>query len=97
MLRPLWRNGHRYFKVGVLLDDLRDAEAEPRHRFRSGKAGIGATDDIVQQHVAVVIGKAQDDAVAALQRAADELDGCGATRYRDAAERELRKLKRRAS
>jgi ATP/maltotriose-dependent transcriptional regulator MalT len=35
-----------------------------------------------------------DEAVAALQRAADDLDGCGATRYRDAAERELRKLGR---
>ena len=33
MLRPLWRDGHRYSKVGVLLDDLRDAEAEPRSLF----------------------------------------------------------------
>jgi len=33
-----------------------------------------------------------DEAAAELQGAADELDGCGATRYRDAAERELRKL-----
>ena len=33
MLRPLWRDGHRYFKVGVVLDDLRDAEAEPRSMF----------------------------------------------------------------
>jgi ATP/maltotriose-dependent transcriptional regulator MalT len=33
-----------------------------------------------------------DEAAAELQRAADELDGCGATRYRDQAERELRKL-----
>jgi hypothetical protein len=29
MLRPLWRDGDRYSKVGVLLDELRDAEAEP--------------------------------------------------------------------
>ena len=33
MLRPLWRQGFRYFKVGVLLDDLRDAETEPRSMF----------------------------------------------------------------
>ena len=33
-----------------------------------------------------------DEGAAELQRAADDLDGCGATRYRDAAERELRKL-----
>ena len=35
MLRPLWRQGFRYFKVGVVLDDLRDAEAEPRSLFPS--------------------------------------------------------------
>jgi ATP/maltotriose-dependent transcriptional regulator MalT len=35
-----------------------------------------------------------DDATAELQRAADALDGCGAVRYRDATERELRKLGR---
>jgi hypothetical protein len=29
MLRPLWRDGDRYSKAGVLLDELRDAEAEP--------------------------------------------------------------------
>ncbi len=33
MLRPLWRQGYRYFKVGVLLDDLRDAATEPRSLF----------------------------------------------------------------
>ena len=33
MLRPLWRQGFRYFKVGVLLDDLRDAATEPRSLF----------------------------------------------------------------
>lgn len=33
MLRPLWRQGFRYFKVGVVLDDLRDAETEPRSLF----------------------------------------------------------------
>ena len=33
MLRPLWRNGYRYFKVGVVLDDLRDAAVEPRSLF----------------------------------------------------------------
>ncbi len=33
MLRPLWRNGYRYFKVGVVLDDLRDAATEPRSLF----------------------------------------------------------------
>jgi len=35
-----------------------------------------------------------DDAVKQLQRAADDFDACGAVRYRDAAERELRKLGR---
>jgi ATP/maltotriose-dependent transcriptional regulator MalT len=35
-----------------------------------------------------------DEAAAELQRAADALDGCGAVRYRDATERELRKLGR---
>jgi DNA polymerase V len=33
MLRPLWRDGHRYSKVGVVLDDLRDEEAQPRGLF----------------------------------------------------------------
>ena len=33
MLRPLWRGGHRYFKVGVILDDLRDRETQPRSLF----------------------------------------------------------------
>jgi DNA polymerase V len=33
LLRPPWRDGYRYFKVGVLLDDLRGAEAEPRSLF----------------------------------------------------------------
>jgi ATP/maltotriose-dependent transcriptional regulator MalT len=33
-----------------------------------------------------------DEATDELQRAADDLDGCGAVRYRDATERELRKL-----
>ena len=29
-LRSLWRGGYRYLKVGVVLDDLRDAATEPR-------------------------------------------------------------------
>ena len=29
MLRPLWRDGDRCSKAGVLLDEPRDAEAEP--------------------------------------------------------------------
>ena len=29
MLAPLWRDGHRYMKVGVMLDDLRDKAHEP--------------------------------------------------------------------
>ncbi len=33
MLRPLWRDGYRYAKSGVLLDDLRDAATEPRSMF----------------------------------------------------------------
>lgn len=33
MLRPLWRGGHRYFKVGVILDDLCDRETQPRSLF----------------------------------------------------------------
>lgn len=36
MLRPLWRQGHRYLKVGVMLDDLREAVAEPRTLFPTG-------------------------------------------------------------
>ncbi len=33
MLAPLWRDGHRYMKVGVMLDDLRDKAAQPRTLF----------------------------------------------------------------
>jgi DNA polymerase V len=33
MLAPLWKQGHRYFKVGVVLDGLRDGEMEPRSLF----------------------------------------------------------------
>ena len=33
MLAPLWRDGLRYMKVGVLLDDLRDKATEPRSLF----------------------------------------------------------------
>lgn len=33
MLAPLWRDGHRYMKVGVLLDDLRPKASEPRSMF----------------------------------------------------------------
>ena len=33
MLAPLWRDGHRYMKVGVMLDDLRDKAAQPRSMF----------------------------------------------------------------
>jgi hypothetical protein len=29
MLRPFWRDSDRCSKAGVLLDELRDAEAEP--------------------------------------------------------------------
>ena len=29
MLRPLWRQGFRYLKDGVVLDDLRDEPAAP--------------------------------------------------------------------
>ncbi len=32
-LRPWWRQGFRYFKVAVVLDDLRDAAAEPTSLF----------------------------------------------------------------
>jgi DNA polymerase V len=43
MLRPLWRDGYRYFKVGVLLDDLRDAQpnraACSRPATRRGRRG----------------------------------------------------------
>ena len=35
MLRPLWREGYRFFKVGVVLDDLREAAAEPHGLFPS--------------------------------------------------------------
>src|SRR4051794_40921118 len=30
MLAPLWRPGHRYVKRGVILEDLRDRETQPR-------------------------------------------------------------------
>ena len=33
MLAPLWRDGHRYMKVGVMLDDLRDRATQPRALF----------------------------------------------------------------
>ncbi len=33
MLAPLWRDGHSYMKVGVMLDDLRDAATQPRSLF----------------------------------------------------------------
>lgn len=33
MLAPLWRTGHRYMKVGVMLDDLRDEATQPRSLF----------------------------------------------------------------
>ncbi len=33
MLAPLWRDGHRYMKVGVMLDDLRDGATQPRTLF----------------------------------------------------------------
>ena len=33
MLAPLWRPGHRYFKMGVILEDLRDRETQPRTFF----------------------------------------------------------------
>ena len=39
MLAPLWRNGHRYMKVGVMLDDLRDAATQPRSLFSSCDPG----------------------------------------------------------
>ncbi len=33
MLAPLWQDGRRYMKVGVMLDDLRDAATQPRSLF----------------------------------------------------------------
>ena len=33
MLRPLWRGGHRYFKAGVILNDLVPAAEQPRMLF----------------------------------------------------------------
>ena len=33
MLAPLWRSGLAYMKVGVMLDDLRDAATQPRSLF----------------------------------------------------------------
>ena len=33
MLAPLWSDGHSYMKVGVMLDDLRDAATQPRSLF----------------------------------------------------------------
>jgi len=39
MLRPLWRDGYRYMKVGVMLDDLQDKAAEPLGMFVSQDLG----------------------------------------------------------
>src|SRR4051812_29542045 len=36
MLAPVWRPGHRYVKRGVILEDLRDRETQPRTFFRHG-------------------------------------------------------------
>ena len=33
LLRPLWQDGFRYSKAGVMLNDLRPAEGEPRSLF----------------------------------------------------------------
>ncbi len=33
MLRPLWRQGLRYFKAGVILDDLVPMSEQPRMLF----------------------------------------------------------------
>lgn len=33
MLHPLWRNGHRYLKAGVILNDLVLAESQTRMLF----------------------------------------------------------------
>ena len=33
MLRPLWRGGHRYFKAGIILNDLVAAAEQPRTLF----------------------------------------------------------------
>ena len=33
MLRPLWRGGHRYFKAGVVLNDLVPMQEPPRMLF----------------------------------------------------------------
>ena len=33
MVQPLWREGFRYIKAGVMLDDLRDAATEPASLF----------------------------------------------------------------
>lgn len=35
MLAPLWRDGLRYIKVGVMQDDLRDKATQPRSLFPS--------------------------------------------------------------
>ena len=42
MLRPLWRQGHRYLKAGVMLDDLRDAASAPVGMFPSRDPGRSA-------------------------------------------------------
>ena len=42
MLAPLWRGGCRYMKVGVLLDDLREATTQPRTLFPSREPGQSA-------------------------------------------------------
>jgi DNA polymerase V len=51
MLRPLWRDGHRFFKAGVMLNDLADARSQPVMLFSSrnqmkSNAIMGALDAV---------------------------------------------------
>ena len=42
MLAPLWQDGRRYMKLGVMLDDLRDAATQPRNLVPTRDPGQSA-------------------------------------------------------
>jgi ATP/maltotriose-dependent transcriptional regulator MalT len=78
------------------------ARGDPRLAAEKALASAAAADEVgapIESALArILAGRAlaqtgrRDDAIAALRRAAAELDDCGALRYRDEAERELGKL-----
>jgi ATP/maltotriose-dependent transcriptional regulator MalT len=78
--------------------DAGDAQAAAEHALRATVAAADSGRPIEAAAMRTVAGRAlaqagePERAAAELARAAAELDACGALRYRDAAERELRRL-----